>query len=128
MSAARSPHRILRPRLALLLVAAGLVGCAHTADLGRGHLLRIAVTEWRMNPDRIRVRPGELTILVRNVGRLTHNLVVARDEQPQAHTTPIPPGARRQMTVILTPGTYTLNSSLFSDRALGLYGTLIVSG
>jgi plastocyanin len=103
-------------------------GCAHTANLGHVRVLRFAVTEYRMNPQSARVTAGRLTIVVRNVGRLTHNFVISKADQVQAQTTPVPPGTRTQLTVILTPGTYQINSSLFSDQALGLYGTLIVTG
>jgi hypothetical protein len=42
-------------------------------------------------------------------------------------TPPIWPGATRQLSVTLVPGTYTLASTLFSDQALGEFGTLTVT-
>ena len=128
MRHARSlPFKLASAAVALCLGAA-LAGCSHTVGLGSERVLRLALTEYRIHPDRVRVQAGELTIVVRNVGLLTHNLTISRGDQAQAQTTPIPPGSRRQLTVILTPGTYYLDSSLFSDRALGLYGTLVVTG
>jgi plastocyanin len=118
----------LAPAAALVLVAAALGACSHTAELGSGRVLRVVMTDYHMNPGRIRVQAGELTIVVRNLGRLTHNFVLLRGNQAQVQTTPIAPGSRAQLTVILTPGTYVVDSSLFSDRAVGLYGTLIVTG
>ena len=111
----------------VLLIALG-AGCSRTVAVGSGQVLHMALTEYRLNPDRVRVPAGELTIVVRNLGKLTHNLALSRNNQTQVQTKPIPPGSRAQLTVILTPGTYVLDSSLFSDQALGLYGTLIVTG
>lgn len=111
-----------------LCLAAPISGCGQTENLGRIRLLRFAVTEYRLNPPRVSVFTGDLTIVVRNVGRLTHNFVISRGNQVQAQTKPLPPGSRTQLTVFLAPGTYQLDSSLFSDQALGLDGTLIVTG
>jgi hypothetical protein len=127
MLSLRSLAHKLAPALSVLVAAAALAGCSHTVNQGSGRVLRVALTDYHLNPDRVRVPSGELTIVVRNLGVLTHNLALSRGDQSQVQTTPIPPGARAQLTVILTPGTYVLDSSLFSDRALGLYGTLIVT-
>jgi Cupredoxin-like domain len=114
--------------IALVMMVSLAAGCSRTVAVGSGQVLHVALTEYRLSPDRVRVPAGELTIVVRNLGRLTHNLALSRNTKTQVQTKPIPPGSRAQLTVILTPGTYVLNSTLFSDQALGLYGTLIVTG
>jgi len=123
--------RATKPAAGALLVwlalAAGLSGCGHTAAVGPQRVLRVVLTEYRMNPGRVRVSAGPLTIVVRNLGRLNHNFAVLHDEQIQAETKPLATGQRTELIIYLTPGTYVMGSTLFSDRALGLYGTLIVS-
>src|SRR5437016_5275667 len=120
-------RRALAAGAGALCLATLASGCSHTMT-ERGHLVRLIVTEYRMNPASLRVPPGELTIVVRNMGRLTHNLVISRGDRAQAHTTPMPPGARPQLAVIVTSGRYVLASSLFSDGDLGFYAPLPVSG
>jgi plastocyanin len=124
----RSLTQTLRKGAACLCLAAALAACEDTVNQGHVRVLRFALSEYRINPQSVRVTAGALTIVVRNVGRLTHNFVISRDKQTQAQTRPLPPGTRSELTVILTPGTYDLDSSLFSDQALGLYGTLTVTG
>src|SRR5947209_6837465 len=106
MPGARSSMRMLLQGAAGLCLAAALVGCSHTVSAGNSRVARLVLTEYRMNPGSLRVPPGELTIVVRNLGRLTHNLTISRDDQEQAHTMPLPPGSRSQLTVVLTPGSY----------------------
>jgi hypothetical protein len=117
----------LRAAVCLSLTGA-VAACGQSEDLGHTRVLRFALTEYRMNPQHVRVDGGQLTIVVRNVGRLSHNFVITRNDQVQARTTPLPPGSRTQLTLFLPPGTYDLHSTLFSDQALGLYGTLTVTG
>jgi hypothetical protein len=109
--------------LALLLAGAG---CSHTVD-ARAGAVRILVTEYRLVPQSIRVPAGELTIYVRNDGRLTHNLSVSRGARTAGETQPIRPRQTAQLTVTLTPGRYFMSSTILSDRDLGIYGTLTVT-
>jgi predicted component of type VI protein secretion system len=113
--------------LAALALGGGLSGCGHTLRVGPQRLLRVVLTEYRMNPGRAQVSAGPVTIVVRNLGRLNHNFAVLHNEQIQAETKPLSTGQRTELIIYLTPGTYVMGSTLFSDRALGLYGTLIVS-
>jgi hypothetical protein len=135
-------------------LAAGLgasllaAGCAAAPEHARaGRTLSIAVTEYQLRPSRVTAAAGTLTIAVRNYGRLTHNLAILRAHPvtvtstvPGTHTTtvssstvasassPIPPGHTATMTVALTPGRYTLASTIQSDQALGDTGRLTVTG
>ena len=40
---------------------------------------------------------------------------------------PLSPGETSQMTLILSPGTYSMASTMLSDQSLGAYGTLKVT-
>jgi plastocyanin len=92
-----------------------------------GDTVQIALVEYRLNPDRVTARAGTVIVLVRNYGRLTHNLVISSDGHPDGAIRPLPPGGWGQATVALGPGTYQLSSTVQSDQALGLSGTLIVT-
>lgn len=104
-----------------------LAGCGHTATVGRYRTLRVALTEYRIAPQKVETTAGELTILVHNVGKLTHNLAISQGSQVVDETPPIWPGTTGELVVVLTPGTYTMGSTLFSDQALGEYGTLTIT-
>jgi hypothetical protein len=112
-------------------VSAGLLGtlpgCSHTVSVGSGGTLRLALSEYRVVPQSVRAARGELTLIVTNDGRLTHNLAIEHGGQVIAQTPPIPPGVSSELFISLTRGSYLMTSTLFSDQALGTYGTLTVS-
>ncbi len=121
--------RTKRPPLSLLaavLVGFAAAGCGHTASVGAGGTLQIALNEYRVTPQDVRAPTGLLTIFVHNYGRLTHDLVISADGQVAASTKPIPPGQTEELDAALAPGHYLMASSILSDQALGAYGTLIV--
>ncbi|HWE31979.1 MAG TPA: cupredoxin domain-containing protein [Solirubrobacteraceae bacterium] len=103
-----------------------LTGCGRVAAVGPSRTLSVAVTEYRINPQRVTASSGQLTIEVHNYGRLSHNLAVFSGSVEDATTPPISPGQSAELTVNLTPGKYALASTVMSDQALGTYGTLTV--
>lgn len=115
--------------LAMLSLALAwvLAGCSHTRSVGADHTLRVALNEYRLNPQSARVSPGVIAILVHNYGRLTHNLVVSEDGQTVGSTKPVAPGGSAELDLNLAAGRYLMRSSILSDEALGQYGTLTVS-
>jgi hypothetical protein len=121
VSGTRAPLALLATSLALLC------GCGQTHVVGSDRTLQISLTEYRLAPQSIRATAGTLTILVRNYGRLTHNLVIALRGHPEGSTKPIPPGQTAVLTITLAPGTYLMSSTILSDQALGAYGTLSVT-
>ena len=120
-------------KLTLVVAAASvalggpMAGCGHTASVRADRTLRVALTEYSVLPQKVQASAGQLTIIVHNVGKLTHNLVITQGDQRINGTPPIWPGTTRQLSVDLAPGGYTLASTLFSDEALGEYGTLTVT-
>jgi hypothetical protein len=117
-------------------LALALGGCGEPAAVKTDRpIVRLTVDEYRIVPQNVVVNPGRLKIVVRNIGRLTHNLViqippkkfrarpieVARIEtmQPQEEGAPI--------KVTLAPGrTYRLVCTIGNHDDLGQYGTLRV--
>jgi plastocyanin len=115
-------------RTALPLAALALLGaCGHTETLGNARTLYVALSEYRLAPQSVRVSAGPVTVFVHNYGRLTHNLVISRSSQATGATRPIWPGQSAEITLTLTPGTYLMASTIQSDEALGEYGTLKVT-
>jgi hypothetical protein len=118
-----------RAPLALAVAAAAMLcGCGHTQRIGHARVLQVDLTEYRITPEDIQGQAGPLTIFVHNFGRLSHDLSISRDGQPEATTQAIPPGESTELSLTLSPGTYQLASTVLSDQALGAYGTLRVKG
>ena len=118
-----------RPPLSLLaaaLVCLCLAACGSTTTVGKDGTLRIALSEYRVIPQDVHTTAGVLTLVVHNYGRLTHDLVISLDGQPEIASQPIPPGQTQVLSAALIPGRYLMASSILSDQALGAYGTLDV--
>jgi hypothetical protein len=121
------PARKLHLVAVSLALASVLAACGHTHQVGAGRIVRMALTEYRLNPQSIHASDGVLAIVVHNYGRLTHNLVVSLNGGNVAGTKPIPPGQTAELDLDLAPGTYQMASTILSDQDLGAYGTLKVS-
>jgi hypothetical protein len=135
-----------RAMFALRLTAAGLAATAIAlAGCGEGRLhrtdrpiLRLALDEYRIFPQNVSMRPGRIKIVVRNVGRLTHNLVIQRppkeidgkpQEVPGGRVKSMQPGeAAQPIKVTLKRGTYRLVCTIANHDDLGQYGRLVVEG
>jgi hypothetical protein len=74
----------------------------------------------------VRAASGQLTLVVENDGRLAHTLAISSHGTVLGQTPPLLPGARSDLVLSLRPGSYVMSSTLFSDQALGTYGTLTV--
>jgi hypothetical protein len=124
--------------------AAAVASCGHEAVLKPGHPLTVALMEYRLRPNHILAPGGHLQITVENVGRLTHNLVIARATPTTtvattttgtltyattvaARAPDLAPGSSTTITVALGPGRYAIASTVNTDGALGAQGTLTVA-
>lgn len=113
--------------VAVLSCALALSACSHVHVVGANRTLRVAVTEYRLIPQDVRVTQGELTIVVHNYGRLSHNLQVTMNGMGEGSTPPLLPGQTARLALYLTPGRYVMASTILSDQDLGTYGTLTVT-
>lgn len=116
-----------RPLLCALLISLALAACGQVTRVHAGRAVEVSLTEYRLTPGDVSVPAGQLSILAHNYGRLTHNFVLTSGKTKVATTKPIPPGQSTWLFVNLAPGSYVMTSNLFSDQALGLYGTLTVT-
>ncbi|MEY2517544.1 MAG: hypothetical protein QOJ89_4902 [bacterium] len=143
----RSHLRPVAPTLAVAGLCAGCLAAIAIALAGCGEskrvrvdrpILRISLDEYRIRPQNISARPGRIKIVVRNSGRLTHNLVI---QTPPEHVGDKPidvPGARVKsmqpgevatpIKVTLAPGTYRLVCTIANHDDLGQYGELVIEG
>jgi hypothetical protein len=109
-----------------MALACALAGCTRTHVVGAVPTLRVALTEYRINPQRVLAHAGQLTLLVHNYGRRTHDLELSLGGVSAGGSKPIQPGAFQKVIVYLVPGHYRMASTILTDEALGAYGTLDV--
>jgi hypothetical protein len=121
--------RFATPRRAAAAVSCALAlsACSHVHVVGADRTLRVALTEYRLRPQDVRMSAGPLTIFIHNYGRLTHNLAVSMSGSSAGSTGPLLPGRSTELLLYLTPGRYLMASTILSDQALGEYGTLTVT-
>jgi plastocyanin len=127
-------------RAVLLLVALATLavgGCggdgAYT-PAGDGQI-DVRLDEYRVVPERIQVRAGQITLVAENRGRLTHNLAVVQfhrrlggqEERRYGHATKTMfPGQTAMTTATLKPGRYRLVCTIANHDNLGQYAELKV--
>jgi uncharacterized cupredoxin-like copper-binding protein len=128
----------MRRRSALLLLALPLLsGCGggpsyvHKPD----GVLEITLDEYRLRPANFQVPAGRVQLRIRNVGRLTHNVVIQQfetdpGEEPKVYgrTDTVHPGqtATERGRIVLKPGKYRLVCSVGQHASLGQWGELKV--
>ena len=113
--------------LAAALVTGVLAtGCGAARHVSHNGTLDVSVSEWRVTPGAVDAQPGSMLILVRNTGRLAHNLVLSRDGVRVAATPPILPGQTADLSATVQRGDYQLYSSMVDDQATGVSGSLHV--
>jgi uncharacterized cupredoxin-like copper-binding protein len=97
-------------------------------------ILRLQVDEYRIVPQDVEVRAGRMKFVVRNTGRLTHNLVIqvpadTPDGKPVLvdRTATMQPGQTAEpIKVTLQPGVYRLVCTIANHDDLGQFGKLTV--
>lgn len=131
-----SMARHLAPLVAVLAVAAAVAGCGDDTPYvpATGHTIRLRLDEYRILPQRITVPAGRVTIVARDVGRLTHNVAIVQfdrplgeDEEKQYARTPTAhPGDVVRTSATLRPGKYRIVCTIANHDNLGQYGELKV--
>ena len=123
--------------VALLAVPLLVLGGCGDDDVFRTDrpLLRLTLDEYRIVPQNVIVKPGRTKLIVRNTGRLTHNLAIQIPEGPDGKPLDLPGGrvgtmqpgeAGEPIKVTLKPGEYRLVCTIANHDDLGQYATLKV--
>jgi plastocyanin len=127
-----------RATLAPLVASAlplALAGCGDEPVQLEGRTLRLRLDEYRLMPQNVEVAAGRLRIVATNIGRLTHNVKIVRENEENLEapneeiggTRSTQPGESAAVTFEdLEPGEYRLACTIANHDDLGQYGTLIV--
>ncbi|MDX6707300.1 MAG: hypothetical protein QOI48_3146 [Solirubrobacteraceae bacterium] len=123
------------PLAALAALVLALPGCGESDVLRTERpLVRLTLDEYRIVPQNVSIPPGRIKLVVRNAGRLTHNVVIQDErsngtfvELPDRRVATMQPGQTAMpIKVDLTPGTYRLVCTIANHDDLGQFGTLEV--
>jgi plastocyanin len=109
-------------------VALPVSGCADDAPPARVRDGRATVTldDFSITPQRLRARPGRVTIRAVNRGAIGHTLRVKRGDREVIVIRTLLPGASGTAAGTLERGDYKLVCILGNHEELGMYGTLTV--
>ena len=126
--------RLTTASAAFAATALVLTGCGGSTFKTDRPQLKLIVDEYRIVPQDIVVKPGRMKFVVRNTGRLTHNLVIQiPPKNPNGkpvlvdRTTTMQPGqTAAPIKVTLEPGEYRLVCTIANHDDLGQFGTLKV--
>ena len=120
----------------LLLAVAGLAGCGEDDPVRiESRELRVELDEFRIVPEDVSVASRRLRIVATNVGRLTHNLKIVKEDEEDREAPPTDLGgtgtAQHGETATFTfenlePGEYRIVCTITNHDDLGQYGELIV--
>ena len=129
--------RLVLPMLAACAGSLLLAGCGGDEPVEiDGRTLRLRLDEYRIMPQEVRVDAGRLRIVATNVGRLTHNVKIVRQDEDDLEapvveiggTRSTQPGESAAVTFEnLERGEYRLACTIANHDDLGQYGTLVVS-
>ena len=94
--------------------------------------LEVALGEWSLGIEAKAVRPGVVTFVVTNRGKLVHGFEIERrggdddEDEDKFETDDLRPGQSERMTVRLVPGVYEIECSVGDHDDRGMIGTLTV--
>jgi iron uptake system component EfeO len=122
------PRRLGRALAAVVATALLAVpGCGEPDAVAvDGAPLRLTLSEYRVEPQAVRVPAGRVEVVVRNAGTMVHRLQIRTEDRSRALATspPIRPGQWATMVVDLPPGEYVTTCPLDRHHTLGEHGAL----
>jgi plastocyanin len=132
---AHSPRRTAHIGLALTVTAVLLAGCGRSAApeprrAARRREVRIALGEWAVAPDARAVRPGPVTLVITNRGKLPHGLELKAEsgegrsggERFELESKVLRPGETVRMRVTLPAGVYEIECFVGDHDDRGMEG------
>jgi high-affinity iron transporter len=116
--------------LALILAACGGAGSSATtgAPAGDGTTVQVGAAEYEFDPSTLSVTAGQVTFKVTNNGTEEHEFELFKGESVVDEIEGLVPGLTRDLAVTLEAGDYTYACKLAGHDALGMTGSLTVTG
>lgn len=127
------PPLPLRGPLAALLVVVSLLlagcGSGRTAAVSDDRPVTVSLSEFRVDPQQLRLLAGRRTFVVRNDGTMVHRFELrpADGGGRLALGRPLRPGQEQRITVRLKPGSYLIRCVQERHNTLGEWGSVTVA-
>ena len=93
----------------------------------------IGLGEWALAPEAKAIRPGTVTLVIRNRGTVVHGLELELDrrgddddDKVKAESIDLRPGQVTRLTLTLPPGIYDIECSVGGHKSMGMSGVLEV--
>ena len=103
-------------------------GAAEAGAAPAAHTIDVTESEFKIVLPSANVAAGKYTFIVKNAGKIGHDLVFeGANVKGHEGTTLIPPGGSAKLTVSLAKGDYTLYCSVDSHRQAGMVTKLTVA-
>lgn len=127
--------------LAALAALAPVGGASAAPAAGQAKVVTVTLSEWKLVPSLKRIPAGKVTFVIRNGGKLVHELVLTRTDAASgklpvsngiakvkalATIRNLAPGQTRRVTVTLRTGKYVLLCNLPAHYQSGQYAGLVV--
>lgn len=120
----------LAPLACLLVLALTVAGCGSpdAVAVDGQEPVGIALSEFRIVPQDVRVEAGRRTFEVRNEGTMVHRFALRSEDGAEGIVTgrPLRPGESETIAVELEPGTYLMRCAQERHNTLGEHGTVTV--
>jgi len=114
--------------LAILLIGGIiLIGLLFALMRLGGQEVKIALSEWKLEPASIELPPGKITFIVTNAGTMEHEFEIEAHEREFGYLEHIAPGQTKRLTVALDAGEYELYCPIPGHKEKGLVGTLVIT-
>ncbi|HEV7774110.1 MAG TPA: cupredoxin domain-containing protein [Conexibacter sp.] len=120
------PSRALASAVATALAACA--GCGEPAPVAVDATpLRLTLSEYRVEPQAVRVTAGRVEILVRNGGTTVHRLEIRSEDRTRtlASSPSLRPGQTARLVVDVPPGEYVDTCAVERHDTLGEHGTIV---
>jgi uncharacterized cupredoxin-like copper-binding protein len=103
-------------------------GGGTTTSESAGQMVDVSLVDFAIKPATVRLdAPGTFTFEVSNDGQTEHALEI-EGNSIEEETDTLGPGESGEVTVELTAGEYEIYCPIDGHRAMGMEGTLVVSG
>lgn len=99
-----------------------------TTTAASGGMVTITEKDFSLDPSTVTVAAGKVTFEAKNAGGTDHALAIEGNGLAEQQTDTVGPHDSSFITVDLKPGTYTMFCPIDGHRALGMKGTITVSG
>jgi len=122
------PKRLFAALFVVAAVTLSGCGSGRSVELAAGEPLRVAMSEFRLDPQQLRLPAGRVSLEVVNDGTMVHRFELRSGDGAKRLVIgrPLRPGERETLTVRLRAGDYVMRCAQERHNTLGEWGRVAV--